>query len=581
MHNHVKDYRSLLITYLKPQLPRVGTLALLLCGDIVLQLLNPQLLRMFIDGVSSAVMQTNLLGIALVFILVALLQQGVKIIETYLGEQVSWTATNALRVDLALHLVRLDLSFHKLHTPGELLERVDGDVTTLANFFSQFVIRILGNLLLLLGVLIVLLFQDWRAGLVLFAFSLLAVFAIHSVRNISTRHWKAFRQASADLYGFLEERLTGTEDIRSSGARSYVINRLYTYTRARFQVAFRARMISMIPWSMPILSTIVGTIVAFLMIAWLYSRGSMTLGMAFVIYYYTQLVFQPIQALSDQLNDFQTASAGMVRIRELFQLQSQLTDGPGVTFQSGPLSLEFEHVSFGYGEEKMVIEDISFRLEPGHVLGLLGRTGSGKTTLTRLLFRLYDPDKGTIYLDGHDLRLAQRSELCQRIGMVTQDVQLFHASVRDNLTFFNKSIEDTRILQALETLGLLPWYETLPDGLDTLLAANGGGLSAGEAQLLAFARVFLHDPGVVILDEASSRLDPATERLLERAIDTLLAGRTAIIIAHRLSTVQRADEILILEHGHIHEYGSRAQLTSNSASHFARLLHAAHEEVVR
>ncbi|HEY4383547.1 MAG TPA: ABC transporter ATP-binding protein, partial [Ktedonobacteraceae bacterium] len=450
MRVHLKDYRSLLITYLKPQLSRVGMLALLLCGDIVLQLVNPQLLRMFIDGVSSAGVQTALLGIAFLFILVALLQQCVKVFVTYLSEQVSWSATNALRVDLALHLVRLDLSFHKQHTPGELLERVDGDVTTLANFFSQFVVRILGNLLLLLGVLTVLLFQDWRAGLALITFSLLALLAIASVRNVATKHWTTFRQTSADLYGFLEERLTGTEDIRSSGARSYVLHRLYTYTRARFRAALRARVTSIITWSMPMLSTIVGTIVAFLLIAWLYRGGSMTLGMAFVIYYYTQLIFQPIQALSDQLNDFQTASAGMVRIRELFQLQSQLTDGPGVTFRSGPLALEFDAVSFGYGEEKMVIEDLSFHLEPGQILGLLGRTGSGKTTLTRLLFRLYDPDKGTILLDGHSLHLAQRGQLCQHIGMVTQDVQLFHASVRDNLTFFDKSIDDTRILHALD-----------------------------------------------------------------------------------------------------------------------------------
>ncbi len=263
----------------------------------------------------------------------------------------------------------------------------------------------------------------------------------------------------------------------------------------------------------------------------------MTLGMAFLIYYYTQLIFQPIQSLTEQLDDFQKASAGVVRIRELLQIASALKDGPGVAFPPGALSVEFDHVSFGYGEEEMVIEDISFRIEPGEVLGLLGRTGSGKTTLTRLLFRLYDPACGIVRLGDADLRQAQRRNLRNLIGMVTQDVQLFHATVRDNLTFFDQTIDDAHILQALSDLGLLSWYQELPDGLDTLLAAGGGGLSAGEAQLLAFARVFLRDPAVVILDEASSRLDPATERLLEQAIDKLLRGRTAIIIAHRLSTV--------------------------------------------
>lgn len=578
---HLQEYRTLLVQYLKPVARLVWILALLLCFDTALQLVNPQLLRIFIDAVTISGFQMGLLLIAGLFMLVALLQQVIKIAATYYSQRVGWSATNALRSDLALHLVRLDLSFHKLHTPGELIERVDGDVNDLTNFFSQFVIRILGNLLLLVGVLVVLTIQDWRAGVTLTVFAVIALLAMSCVRNVATKYWKAFRQSSAELFGFLEERLTGTEDIRSSGAQAYVLRRLYSHTRQRFLTARRARVTSVIIWGTSIMSFIMGTIVAFALIALLYNAGSMTLGMAFLIYYYTQLIFQPIQALSDQLNDFQKASAGLSRIRELLQVKSELKDGPGVDFAEGALSVEFDHVSFGYGEEEMVLKDVSFRLEPGEVLGLLGRTGSGKTTITRLLFRLYDPATGTIRLGGHDLRAAKRSDLRQTVGMVTQDVQLFHASVRDNLTFFDDSIEDSRIMQVLAELGLQSWYEALEEGLDTKLAAGGGGVSAGEAQLLAFARVFLHNPSVVILDEASSRLDPATERLLEQAVDRLLEGRTGIIIAHRLSTVQRADSILIMESGEIREYGARALLAADSSSHFSHLLHAAHEEVAR
>jgi ABC-type multidrug transport system fused ATPase/permease subunit len=183
-------------------------------------------------------------------------------------------------------------------------------------------------------------------------------------------------------------------------------------------------------------------------------------------------------------------------------------------------------------------------------------------------------------LGGTDLREARLADLRAAIGLVTQDVQLFHATVRDNLTFFAKNYDDTRIMRALDTLGMRSWYERLPAGLDTMLAANGGGLSAGEAQLLAFARVFLNDPAVVILDEASSRLDPATERLLEQAIDALLRGRTAIIIAHRLRTIQRADTIMILEGGRMREYGPRSRLAADPDSHFAHLLHTSQEEGV-
>jgi ABC-type multidrug transport system fused ATPase/permease subunit len=207
-------------------------------------------------------------------------------------------------------------------------------------------------------------------------------------------------------------------------------------------------------------------------------------------------------------------------------------------------------------------------------LGLLGRTGSGKTTLARLLFRLYDPSAGTIRLAGMDLRELALADIRRHVGLVTQDVQLFQASVRDNLTFFAQHANEVQILRVLEDLGLGDWYRSLPAGLDTTLEPGGQGLSAGEAQLLAFTRVFLKNPKLVVLDEASSRLDPATEHLVERAVDRLLADRTGIVIAHRLRTVQRCDLILVLEEGRVVEYGPRARLAADPASRFARLLQA-------
>jgi ATP-binding cassette subfamily B protein len=227
-----------------------------------------------------------------------------------------------------------------------------------------------------------------------------------------------------------------------------------------------------------------------------------------------------------------------------------------------------------------VLHDISFQLQPGSVLGLLGRTGSGKTTLTRLLFRLYDPANGSISIDQQDIRGLDLQNLRRQIGIVTQEVQLFRASVRDNLTFFDGSITDTQILTALEELELGGWLRGLPNGLDTLLAAGGHSLSAGEAQLLAFARIFLRSPGLIILDEASSRLDPATEARIEQAIDRLLRGRTAIIVAHRLGTVMRSDQILILEDGQIAEFGPRLRLMENPEAKFSRLLKTGLEEVL-
>jgi ATP-binding cassette subfamily B protein len=255
----------------------------------------------------------------------------------------------------------------------------------------------------------------------------------------------------------------------------------------------------------------------------------------------------------------------------------------------------FEGVDFAYDADSPTLQGVTFRLQAGEVLGLIGRTGSGKTTVSRLLFRLYDPTAGTVRLGGVDLRRARLADVRRRVALVTQEVQLFQGSVRDNLTMFDPAIAEGRILEALRALELGPWLASLPEGLDTVLGPGGRGpgrqggaaglggalgLSAGEAQLLALARAFLRAPGLVILDEASSRLDPATERRIERAVDALLRGRTAIIIAHRLATVERADTVLVLEGGRVAEQGPRAALAADPESRYAGLLRSGQAELL-
>ena len=315
--------------------------------------------------------------------------------------------------------------------------------------------------------------------------------------------------------------------------------------------------------------------------AYLYLEGTMTIGGVYLLAHYTHMLAQPIERLSNQLQDLQRAGASIGRISELLEMRSSLLETGDTVLPAGSLSVSFENVDFGYQQDEQVLKDVSFDLPAGATLGILGRTGGGKTTITRLISRLYDPWSGTVSLGGVDLKQTSAPNRNDRVAVVTQNVQMFQASVRDNLTLFDREIDDGRIDDTLTSLGLGAWVASLPEGLDTVISSGGEGLSAGQGQLLAFARVLLlKDPDLVILDEASSRLDPATERLVEQSVERLLEGRTAIIIAHRLATVQRADRVMIIDEGTIAEHGDRAQLAADSSTRFHTLLETGLEDVL-
>ncbi len=577
--------RDFVAAYLRPHRPRLALLAVLFFAGIGLQLANPLLAKTVIDQASAGAPFGHLVRLAGVFLGVALLTQVATVAEVYVAEDLGWRTTNALRVDLTAHVLALDHRFHADHGAGELLERIDGDVAAIADFFARFVVHVLGSALFLLGVLALLWREDWRIGGLLAAFALTSVAYLTRGGGFVGRRSRESRVVNAEVSAYLEERLSALPDIKANGADEATMRGLHERLAARFRVDRDALLAASLFSGAANAALVAATVASLATAAWLQQSGAITVGGVYLVFRYTGMLRLPLERLSRHMNSFQRAMGGIVRVRELMAIEPRITDGPGGALREGPLAVEFDGVDFAYDQEP-VLRHVSFAVEPGHVLGVVGRTGSGKTTITRLVFRLYDVDRsadadangdadtGAVRIGGIDVRDLRVHDLQRRIGLVTQDVQIFAGTLRDNVTLFDPDVGDDRLLAVFASLGLDAWLAELPDGLDTVLGAGptARGLSAGEAQLVAFARVFLEDPGVVVLDEASSRLDPHTEALLEQAIDRLLAGRTGIVIAHRLRTIERADEVLVLDRGQVVEHGDRGTLAADPTSRFAELL---------
>ena len=579
----VRAYFRLFARYLRPYRRRATVLAVVLFTTIGLQLANPQLIAEFIDRAVSGAPVDELAPLAIAFMVIAVVHQVFLVWATYIAEQIGWSATNQLRSDLADHILHLDLGFHKATSPGELIERIDGDVTALSNFFSSMAIKVIGNGLLVTGIIVLLWVESWIVGLSITVFTALTFLGLFRLHGVTVPWHKAIRATSAEMFGFIGEQVDGREDVESNGATAFMVNRFDRIQHKWLPQVVRGWTGWAIMWSASMGLYFLSLMIGFVLGAYLFGVGTLTLGSVYLVFQYIGMAHRPIEEIREQLVDLQKAGASIERVEDLFATESRLVQREHLILPEGPLGLAFDHVTFSYDDEAgddVVLDDVSFDIAPGKVVGLLGRTGSGKSTIARLVTRLYEPQHGAVRVGGVPTWDVELENLRQRVAMVTQDVQLFRATIRDNLTFFDPTVTDDRLYEVINRLELDEWLASLPDGLDTMLESGSGGLSAGQAQLLAFTRVFLRDPGVVVLDEASSRLDPSTEALIEKAVDHLLENRTAILIAHRLATVARADDIVILEDGKVIEQGDRASLEADPGSVFAHLLVAGMEEAL-
>lgn len=571
----------LLLAYLRPERRPIAALVAILVVAMVLPLAGPVLVGRFVDAALAAEPTGALVGLAVAFLATTLVGDGLQLVVTWLSVRMAWRVGNDLRSDLCRHALSLDLDWHGDHSPGQLIERIDGDIDAVTRFSSTAVLQLVGNAILVAGVLVISAVIDWRASALIAVTVAAALAVMVKLRRVAVPYYDDEREVQAKLYGDVEERLGGLEDLRANGAGRWAEHRLQQHSAGWWRTARRAAVRGDGSISVAGAVFAAGSVAVLAFGVWQARRGEISVGAVLTLLRFSQLVSDPLWRVAEQLAEAQKAVAGTRRAARLLATEPVVTDGPGPDLADGPLAVELRDVTFGYGTGHPVLTDVDLPVPAGTSLGIVGRTGSGKTTIGRLVARLWDTEQGTVLVGGVDVRTLRLADLRRRIGIVTQEVELFRAPLRDNLTVFGTlEATDAALVRALTDVGLRAWLDSLPDGLDQHLDGDTE-LSAGEGQLLAFARVLLADPAVVILDEASSRLDPATEARLAEATDRLLAGRTSITIAHRLATLDRVDRICVLDHGRVVEHDDRARLAADVGSRFGELLAAgaAPEEV--
>ena len=541
----------------------------MVCTGSLLVLAGPLVVRRIVDRAGAGAGVSELRNLAIVFLVIVIVGQMVAVVVTRSATISAWRTTNQLRLDITRHVLGLDHEFHRRHTPGELIQRVDGDVTSVSELLGRVVPKALGAALLVGGMIVVVAVIDWRVGLGMLVYVAAAITLVLLLRQRAVTESSEELGAYARLYGGIEERLNASEDLRSNGAGSHAMWRFVEDSADTLSTSVRRESAFLGMWWGVQGTVVAGTVISLVASTLLVSRGAMTIGTAFLLFQYVLLIERPLEDIVHELETVQKATGAMRRVSALLALEPSIVDRGETSPPDGALDVRFDRVGFDYGDDQPVLRDVTLTIGAGRSVGIVGRTGSGKTTFSRLVMRLVEATEGTIGVGGVPIDRIPLTELRRRVAMVPQEVELFGGTVRENLTLFDLAPGDEAVVAALRAVGL----DALADGgIDRALGAGGAGLSAGEAQLLAMARVWLRDADVVVLDEATARIDPDTEARLELAVHKLMRGRTTLIIAHRLSTLREVDDIVVFDGGRIVESGERDVLAADPTSRFHRLL---------
>ena len=552
-----------LLTYLRPYRPQVALAIAAIIGHACLELAPPYLTKVVIDRYIPARDVSGLGLVAAVYLTVLAASFALEYVQTWTMQLTGQRIMFDLRMQMMTHLQRLDLRFYDRNPVGRLMTRVTTDVDVLNDLFTAGVVSVFGDVFTLIGIMVMLVWMDWRLALV--AFSVLPLIALITqwFRVNVRQSYRTVRMWIARINAYLQERITGmaTVQLFRREARDFQafdeINRRHRDANVEsifyYAVFYPA---------IELVSALAAALILWVGGGWVADQG-LTLGALVAFLQYSQRFFRPISDLSEKFNVLQGAMASSERIFALLDTPVEIEDGKAVESPStspSPGIIRFENVTFAYVEGEPVLRNVSFTVECGQRIGIVGATGSGKTTLVSLLLRFYDVQQGRITIDDVDIREMDLPELRRLFGLVLQDVYLFSGTIASNVRLGESSISDEDVRRALDAVHASTFVDGMAQGTETAVAERGATLSSGQKQLLSFARALAFDPPVLILDEATSSVDTDTEILIRDALKVMMRGRTTLAIAHRLSTIQDMDRILVMHRGELREQGTHQEL---------------------